>query len=164
MLIRQFANGTVVEYDRGRFDEWCVYVTRPGVARRPPLDVEYFGELLQMANTYGNERVHNEFIEIYNATSDKVEATVLERIHELASHYKDIEFETELLYTVVYAAMVSEERQRVENPRRAPNGKRLKRLGIHQIFFEGFAPQDAANWSRGRRAAELADECRQRGF
>ena len=43
-------------------------------------------------------------------------------------------------------------------------GKRLKRLGIHQILIEGMEVHVAAHWSRGKPWREIAEECERRGF
>lgn len=42
-VIKSFADGSFLEYDKGSFDEWCVYLTKPYRERRAPRDVEYFG-------------------------------------------------------------------------------------------------------------------------
>jgi hypothetical protein len=34
-------------------------------------------------------------------------------------------------------------------------GKRLKRLGVHQILIEGMKVETAANWSRGNRGVKF---------
>ena len=60
---------------------------------------------------------------------------------------------------VIYAAMVAE-----ENKQFTRLGKRIKRLGVHQLLKEGLSPKEAANWSRGKAWRDLAAECEKRGF
>ncbi len=44
-FIKSFSDGSFLEYDRGSFDEWCVYLTKSDGSRRPPRDVDYFEQL-----------------------------------------------------------------------------------------------------------------------
>lgn len=43
-------------------------------------------------------------------------------------------------------------------------GKRIKRLGVHQVLLENISPRIAANFSRGMRAKEIIGECIKRKF
>lgn len=156
--ITTFSDGTSIEFDRGRFDVWCVYHRTPGVGRRPPLDLEYFDELAKLARTHGVERVYGHFAEIYEATDNDVRDEVLARIVELSSEYGSDAHRFHFTMATIYAAMVAEER------RGLPLGKRVKRLGIHQVLNESMPANEAANYSRGMRARELMAICRSKGF
>ena len=104
--------------------------------------------------------MHEQFIEVFQRTSQVVDATTLERITELAALYPaEVRSQVDLLLTTLYAAMNAE-----ENREHAPLGKRIKRLGVHQVLVEGMAVELAANYSRGRPWRELAEECARRGF
>ena len=61
--------------------------------------------------------------------------------------------------TTIYAGMIAEERKAYTKL-----GKRVKRLGIHQVILEGMAPTRAANFSRGKAWREIAALCTERGF
>lgn len=47
---RQLRDGTKLEYDQGKDDKWCVYVTEPGGYRNPPRDVDCFSQLKELRN------------------------------------------------------------------------------------------------------------------
>ena len=38
-LIKHFPDGSFLEYDRGGFDDWCVYLTDASGKRKPPRDI-----------------------------------------------------------------------------------------------------------------------------
>ena len=156
--LKQFPDGSRVEFGRGSFDGWCVFVTRPPAPRHAPRDVDYFAELKILYGRF--PQLHEHFIEVFQRTSRIVDATVLERITELAALYPAEErVLVDVLLTTLYAAMLAE-----ENRAHAPLGKRIKRLGVHQVLVEGMAVELAANYSRGRPWRELAEECARRGF
>lgn len=156
--ITTFSDGTSIEFDRGRFDAWCVYHRTPGAGRRPPLDLEYFDELAKLARTHGTARVYGHFVEVYEATGSDVQDEVLEGIVAMATEYGDGAHRFHVTMATIYAAMVAEER------RGLPLGKRVKRLGIHQVLCEAMPARDAANYSRGKRARDLMQVCRSKGF
>ena len=60
--IKNFSDGSFLEYDRGSFDNWCVYMTNTEGIRKPPKDTEYFMQLVEYSKKYGNDRI--EFIGI----------------------------------------------------------------------------------------------------
>ena len=51
-----------------------------------------------------------------------------------------------------------------ENKQFTKLGKRIKRLGIHQILQENLDVAKAAQYSRGMKWREIHDECIERGF
>lgn len=62
--------------------------------------------------------------------------------------------------------MVAEERKR-ENPKSwklGRLGKRIKRLGVCNLLYEGREAEQAANFCRGMRYDELDRLCRKYGF
>ncbi|MFB3852854.1 MAG: hypothetical protein ACE148_03405 [Vicinamibacterales bacterium] len=158
-VLKTFADGSVLEYARGAFDDHCVYLTRPGTPRHPPRDTQYFATLSQLAAQHGVERVYADFQALYDGTTSEVQDSVFERIHQLAQHYGKDALEVEVLFSVLYVAMVAEERRAFTKL-----GKRVKRLGVHQLLIEGFEVNAAANFSRKMRWREIAAECERRGF
>ena len=40
MIVTNLDDGTLIERDRGSFDDYCVYITRPGEKRYAPRDTE----------------------------------------------------------------------------------------------------------------------------
>ena len=157
-VVQDFPDGSRVEFDSGQFDQWCVYVTRPAQPRHAPRDVQYFAELQRLHAQCPH--LHADFIEVFERTTGHVEAVVLARISELAASYSDSQgTDVAVLLTTLYAAMIAE-----ENRAHAPLGKRINRLGIHQVLIEGMPVDEAANFSRGQPWRELEKLCRARGF
>ncbi len=157
-IIKQFSDGTYLEYDNGTFDEWCVYFID---ARRrvAPKDIDYFIRLRKMARRYGSKKIYTDFVKIYDAVGPLPEMAVLEKITALAAGYGDDSLVMDKLFTILYAGMIAE-----ENKEKAVLKKRVKRLGMHQVLCEGMAPEVAANFSKGKKAREIAVACRKRGF
>lgn len=157
-VLKKFSDGSRIEFDRGKFDEWCVYLARPGQARYAPRDVEYFSTLKQLHERH--PRIHDDFVDVFVRTSRTINAGVLEFISDVALHYpNDLRTEVEVLLTTLYAAMISE-----ENRANAPLGKRIKRLGVHQVIVGEMPPAQAAGFSRGKPWRELEELCGARGF
>jgi hypothetical protein len=65
----------------------------------------------------------------------------------------------ENIFGILYAGMIAEEQKD-----KKILGKRIKRLGVHQVLVELVDPKIAANYSRGKRWSDLDIECKQRGF
>jgi hypothetical protein len=157
-LVKRCGDGSVVEFDCGRFDDWCVYVRRPRRERVAPRDVEYFSELKILHTQF--PRLLNDFVTVFTATGKTIEAAVSERISQLAAQYPaPLRADIEVLLATLHAAMMAE-----ENRTHAPLGKRIKRLGVHQVLVEGMAVEEAANFSRGKPWRELEQLCVARGF
>lgn len=157
-MLKQFPDGSRVEFDFGSFDEWCVFVTRPPGPRQAPRDTDYFAELKILHGRF--PRLQDDFVKVFERTGRAVDATVLEHITEIAALYPAAEQQqVDVLLTTLYAAMIAE-----ENREHAPLGKRIKRLGVHQVLIEAMPVEMAANFSRGKPWRELAAECERRGF
>lgn len=158
-LLRTFHDGSVLEFDAGRFDAWCVYLTRPGQSRYPPKDTDYFAQLQSLAITHGAEMLYADFLAIYHRTTKTVSLHVFEMISHMAHAYGDDALAVDLLLSILYAGMIAE-----ENKHRARLRKRVKRLGVHQILFEGASPVAAATFSRGKPWDVIDTECTVRHF
>ena len=157
-VIKKFSDGSVLEYDSGRFDDWCVYLTRPNATRHAPLDINYFTRLQQLALVHSSNKIYNDFVNIYDNTNGQIDENVLNDIGTLSQEYNNDALEIEII-TIVYMGMVAE-----ENKKYTKLGKRIKRLGIHQILIENMNPRIASNFSRGMRWRDIAQECFNRGF
>ncbi|MGB4577660.1 MAG: hypothetical protein WBI06_12300 [Paludibacter sp.] len=158
-LIKKFRDGSILEYDKGSFDEWCIYLTRPDVSKYPPKDLQYFQRLKTYADKHGAEQVYHDFVEIYDATKKETEQSVFEKITELSLKYVEDSISIDIDLSIIYAGMVSEEKKR--NTRL---GKRIKRLGVHQVLFNELSPEEAAYFSRGKAWTAIATHCKERGF
>ena len=158
-LIKQFSGGSILEFDRGKFDDWCVYLTRPGQERYAPKDIQYFQQLVDFAEKYSKSKLYRDFVYVFHATKKALSNIILDNIGAIAKDYEEDAVEVEILLSIIYAGMVAE-----ENKDHSILGKRVKRLGIHQIIFDGFSPEEAAIFSKGKPWREIDKECKLRGF
>ncbi len=157
-IIKKFDDGSFFEYDNGKIDNWCVYITEPGQARKPPLDRDYFSALKLLAQNYGAERVYEDFVDIYNHTTKDIDNNVLAHIKELSVSYDD-KLNVEKIFTLFYMVMTSE-----ENYPGTKLGRKIKRLAAYEILFCGRDIDDAVNFMKGMNWKQINDLCEQRGF
>ena len=158
-IIKAFQDGSVLEYDRGKFDEWCVYLTRPSGVRRPPRDIDYFIQLKQLAEKYGINKVYGDYTCVYDLTGKTVSQEALRRISVIADSYEEDALLVDIIFSILYMAMISEEQK--ANTRL---GKRIKRLGIYKLLNENKSVHEAANFMRGMGWRDIAKLCEERGF
>ena len=158
-LIKLFSDGSKLLFDKGVFDEWCVYMQHSGARKYAPTDVQYFGRLQQYARTFGAKVVYTDFLEIYEQTKKSVSAEVLAYITELSAKYDNDSTLVEMDFTIIYSGMIAE-----ENKAYTKLGKRIKRLGVYQVLIEGVAPTVAAQFSKGKKWTEIEQECIRRGI
>ncbi|TYO94426.1 DUF7004 family protein [Desulfallas thermosapovorans] len=159
MIIKKFVDGSLLEYGRGRFDNWCVFLSRPNQNRYAPKDIEYFTRLKNIGSTHGYSNVYDNFVEIYELTSSNINKKVLQAISARAQKFGNDALEIDILFSILYAAMVAE-----ENKENTKLGKRIKRLGVHQLLIENMSPVNAANHSKGKSWRQIDAECKTRGF
>ena len=149
----------LVEYDDGKFDNWCIYLKRYNSRRYPPHDTEYFSVLQELGDKYGHKRIYDDFVKIYSATSKHIDNETLRLISVLSENYNADAEEIEIWFTVIYAGMIAE-----ENKQYTRLGKRIKRLGMHQTLIDKLSPLIAANFSRGKAWRELDIIMKAKGF
>ncbi|EIJ40950.1 hypothetical protein BegalDRAFT_0023 [Beggiatoa alba B18LD] len=159
IILQTFYDGSTVVFDRGRFDDWCVYLHLPLKKRYAPSDTEYFTRLQQLATQHGAQSLYNDYVEIYAQTTAKIDSDVLTLILDVAEKYQEDALEIAIWFTVIYAGMVAE-----ENKEKAILKKRIKRLGMYQTLIEQIDPKIAAHFSRGKKWRELDELCKTKGF
>ena len=159
-IIKTFADASYVYCDRGRFDDYCVYLKENNTGAKAPRDVEYFQYFIDLATKYGKDKIYSDFCKIYDKTTADIDDSVLELITSISNTYnaEDVT-QVDKWFSVIYLGMVAEEKKA-----NAILKKKIKRLGFCQIMNENFTAFDAANYSRGKKAAELLKECQKRGF
>lgn len=155
----KFPDGSILEYGQGAFDDWCIFLTSPDMPRIAPRDIDYFGQMVELAKKYTSQKLYRDFVEIYERTNLEIDTWVLNLISLIAEAYNEDKTKVEILFTIIYMGMIAEENK--ENTRL---GKRIKRLGIHQILRENMPPREAANFSKGKNWREILRECERRGF
>lgn len=158
-VIKRFSNNSILEFAKGRFDEWCVYFTNAEGKRKPPLDLEYFAHIKNLAKKYGTQNVYNDYVKIYDLTGNDIDQNILNIITNLSNKYNDDALSVEILLTTLYVTMIAE-----ENKKYAPLGKRIKRLGIHKLLINNYSISDAATFMKKKKWRELDAECKNLGF
>lgn len=157
--IKDFSDGSYLEYDKGSFDEWCVYLVQPNGVRRPPRDVDYFSDLKDLSAKYGVQQVYQDYVSVYDITGKKVSTTVFTYISKLAGKYGVDSPKVDILFSILYMAMIAE-----ENRRYTRLGKRIKRLGIYALLIENRSVNESANFMRNMNWREIDKLCTARGF
>jgi len=158
-LVKTISDGSIIEFDIGSFDEWCVYLIPKGEIKFAPKDVQYFRALRDFGKKYTGKKIYNDFVTIYDATTSAINKEVLDKITEIASIYGDDKIIMDIWFTVIYAGMVAE-----ENKKNAILKKRVKRLGMYQVLIENQSPDFAANFSKGKKWRELDALMKKYGF
>lgn len=157
--VTTFSDGSRLEYDKGAFDDWCVYLTRPDGLKYAPKDSQYFQRLVDYGAKYGFDNLYEDYVEIYNRTTKNIDEAVLERIKEIADKYGEDALNIAIDFSIIYMGMIAE-----ENKEFTKLGKRVKRLGVHQVLKERMHYDEAANFSRGKKWKELDRICLSKGF
>lgn len=158
-LVKHLDNKSQVVFDKGKFDHWCVYITNEK-RKEAPADIDYFSQLKLLSYRYPQGKIYNDFLKIYTLTSRHIESKVIQLIDQICLSYKwnDASIIEQWL-TVLYAAMIAE-----ENKEKAILKKRIKRLGLYQLFFQDFSASEAANYSKGKSWRELDKTMKALGF
>ena len=158
-LIKSFSDGSYLEYDRGNFDDWCVYMVESNGSRKPPLDIDYFTDIKELSVKYGADAIYSAYILVYDNTGKVVDNNGLIAAERASLNFSDEQLRMHKIFTILYMAMIAE-----ENKRFTKLGKRIKRLGIHKLLFENVPVNEAANFMRGLGWREIDFLCRERGF
>jgi len=157
--IIEFIDGSILTFNSGTFDDWCVYLQELSSAKYAPRDTVYFESLAKLAIQYTGLKIYRDFVQIYDVTDQSIKPEVLSLIEDLSKYYGKDFLSFQKLLTIVYAGMVAE-----ENKAHTKLGKKIKRLGMHQILLEAMPAPQAANFSKGKKWQEIDTECKQRGF
>lgn len=151
------AGGSELYFGAGQFDDWCIFI-KYGDRYEAPTDEWYFNKLAKWANVKSPQDIYDDFVKIYDKTTQTVAQEVFDDIRGIADSYKN-PAETELVFAILYMGMIAE-----ENKEHTVLGKRIKRLGVYQTLMEQVHPRISANYSRGKRADYLQEVCKFRGF
>lgn len=155
----QLTSGKRIGFESGKFDEWQVNVVNENGVKKAPLDVDYFNELLILRDLIGVDDTYKLFINIYDKVDKNVNKEVINFIINTSEEFKQYEIELDLLLMTLYYTMIAE-----ENKKYTRLGKKIKRLGVHQVLKENFNIRVAANYSKGLGWRDIEQECRNRGF
>lgn len=158
--LKIFEDGSFIGYDSGRFDKYCVYLVKD-LNKKAPKDIEYFESLKILSKKYGSKKIYQDFIRIYDKTSNMVENSVLnDLIDNIANSYdEDDSLEINKVFSTIYLGMIAEEKK--ENTKL---GKKIKRLGIHYLLIDNKSVSISANFMKGMNYQEIESLCKERGF
>ncbi len=158
-LVAKISEEVHIEFGKGKFDDWCVYVCKKGSRKSAPKDTEYFGRLQDLSKVHGPKQIYSDFLKIYEGTTKEVNTNIIELIALLSNGYGSDAFEVKKWFTVIYAGMIAE-----ENKSKAILKKRIKRLGMYQTLIEQMPAEKAAIFSKGKKWYNLDKICRDLGF
>lgn len=159
-LVKQLQNNRSIVFDKGKFDDWCVYVVESNGNKKAPFDETYFSDLYNISHHYSQHKVYNDFVMIYERTTKSINPSVINLIDKIVSTYKQQDkIMVEQWLTVIYAGMVAE-----ENKEGAILKKRIKRLGMYQVLVLNMSAKYAAQFSNGKKWRELDAIMKPLGF
>ena len=146
-----------ISFTQGKFDSWCIELIGPGYPKYPT-DEWYFGKLKDFAEVLSSEVVYEDFVFLYEKTTKDFDNTVIEWIVGVSYDYPD-PLEMQAIFTTLYYGMIAE-----ENKENTKLGKRIKRLGVHELLVYGDSVKEAAHSMRGQIWQVINDRCREAGF
>ena len=158
-LITTLSDKTIIYYEKGRFDNWCVYVKKTDGYRYIPKDVEYFAFFSNLTKEFDKSKIYSDFLIIYKKIDNNISDNVLKIIKKISEKYKDKKNFVELNFVIIYAAMVAE-----RNKKNTILKERIKHLGFYQVVLECMSPLKAANFSKGLKAKEIINICIKKGI
>lgn len=151
-----FGTRASIGFTQGKFDGWCVEVTSPGIPQYPT-DEWYFTKLVEYARVLGAERVYKDFVTMYDMTTKDFDTHTVRAVVDMVSD--EYPSDARLVFLILYYGMVAE-----ENKANTKLGKRIKRLGVHELLVYGDPPHIAAHSTRGNIWQAIQDKCREAGF
>lgn len=158
-IIKTFSDNSYLLFGRGNFDDWCVFLKRPNMARFAPRDSFYFSQLKSLAKKHGADKIYEDYVALYSMTSIGIEQDVLDEITNITSLYGEDALELDIIFTILYMGMIAE-----ENKKNTKLGKRIKRLGMYELLINDRDVSYAAEFMRGKRWWEIDKMCKKYGF
>lgn len=152
-------DGSRLEFDRGNFDEWCVWEVHPDGRRYAPRDVDYFGTLLTLAEQVGHSQVYSDFVAVYEVAGENVTPLGQRIANSCSLKYQEFSGLAEKTFMVLLMSMIAENQKR--NTRL---GKRIKRLGVYELLFKSKNVAYSANFMKGMKWQQIDALCRELGF
>lgn len=110
-VIKRFPDGSFLEYEKGCFDDWCVYLTDASENRKPPRDTDYFIQLKNLAEGFGTDKVYSDYVKVYDLTGKQVTKAVLDSITLLSEEYGASANQVDIIFSIPYMAMITEEKK-----------------------------------------------------
>ena len=159
-IYKEFSDGTALGWGPNKFDWWCVYLIESNVEGYPPRDLDYFEELLWLADRYGHQEVYEDFVVLYDAVVSKIpEECHIEVIDRLAEKYGHHKLAVSKLFTTLWMAMISEWNYPGTHLRH-----RIKRLGVYHMLIKGETPEYAKDFMKGYPWRKINEWCEEGEF
>lgn len=117
-------------FDKGAFDNWCVHTFDSRKRKKYfPLDYDYLYWIQQLGLQYGNEKVYNDFLQVYECVrKDVTNRECYEVTREVDSHYVE---DTQVWWVIFFMTMYAECMK--ENTKL---GKRIKHLAVYNVLID----------------------------
>ena len=153
------SNGYKFWFGRGRFDDYCVFCSKPNNKYWFALDKEYLGWIKRLGRRYGVDNVYEDFLQVYDLVDSDYEGKfriVEDLIWDLDKHYNG---NTERWWAVFYMTMVAEccRENTILN-------KRIKHLGVYNVLFDDMGAGYTSQYMKKMQWWELDDLMIERGI
>lgn len=147
---------TCIYFDKGNFDNYCVYVNCPGHFKYAPKDYDYFKWILGLSKRYGVTQVWNDFWNIYERTADTIDYDIKQIVYNIDMHYNE---DTVLWWLIFYMTMVAECKKE-----KAILKKRIKALGVYNILIDEYTIEHTITYMKGKHWKFLDELMKERGI
>ena len=77
----ELQDGKYLYYDKGRFDDWCIYEVSDNGKKSVPKDIDYLNELNKYTKIFDRNKIYQDFVQIYNLTNNKLELSIILEIN-----------------------------------------------------------------------------------
>lgn len=140
---------TCIYFDKGNFDEYCVYINDVCKQKRyAPKDKDYFEWIRILSVQYGCHQVWSDFCAIYDIVdNNETQEQVLNLIYDIDMHYNS---DTIIWWLIFYMTMLAECKKAHTILK-----KRIKKLGVYNIFFDKYDIDYIIKYMRGMKWQEL---------
>ena len=135
-----------------------------------PEDTDYMQDVRNLAFKYGQDRVWNSFLTLYESIPQqrgiKIKRSMTETVKEIAAGYPE---EAKLRFTLdcLLCAMIAENNRLRKYGSKYDTrlGKKVKALGVYQAIYEtGMSIRQVADYSKYKGWRWISAECRKRGI
>lgn len=174
-IIKKFSDGSGLTIDKklkdpkdpnGASDELAVYFVSPDGSESCWHVKNCFDDLWLLSRKYSQTRIYDDFLQIFDMTGMEPDDRVFDKISSIAETYSDYNRDrksartAERAFCVLYLWMI------VENQRaHAPLGKRVMRLGVHDLLIQADSPQLASSYLKDMSVEQIeAQEKKQLGL
>jgi len=152
-------DGGYLYFDMGRFDNFCVYQMNKDGIRYAPRDIDYFNDLYEYVSKYYKDNLYNDFVKIYDLTTNRIEENVVKIIREISIEYDEDGDNIFRIFSTIYMGMIAE-----ENKKNTKLGKKIKRLGIYYLLVKLRTPEYCSNFMKNMNWREIDRLCNESGF